>query len=147
MRFALAVTGLVLLVAGGAVEFRGADQPWDAAVRDGAQAYSTMDTLWIRQRLAEYAGYTGEQVVSALDKALGCGKTVSRDHDLAVVTRFSSHGKGLPDAELTVKARFSVPGAADPQLGFCGQFADAVSGSARGRRNSRSATGSWCGLR
>ncbi len=108
----------------------GADQPWDAAVREGAQAYSTKDTLWIRQRVAEYAGYTGEQVVSALDKALGCGKTVSGDHDLAVVTRFSSHGKGLPDdAELTVKARFSVPGAADPQLGFCGQFADARAAS------------------
>ncbi|WP_116200619.1 hypothetical protein [Amycolatopsis circi] len=104
----------------------GADQPWDAAVRNGAQAYSTKDALWIRQRLAEYEGYTGEQVVSGLDKALGCGKTASGDHDLAFVTRFSSHGKGLPeDSELTVKTRFSVPGVADPQLGFCGQFAEA----------------------
>lgn len=104
----------------------GVDQPWDAAVRNGAQAYSTKDTLWIRQRLAEYAGYTGSQVVSGLDKALGCGKTVSGDHDLAFVSRFSSHGKGLPeDAELTVKTRFSVPGSGDPQLGFCGQFAEA----------------------
>ncbi|MFE3175280.1 hypothetical protein ACFXPA_14145 [Amycolatopsis sp. NPDC059090] len=102
------------------------DQPWDAAVRNGAQAYSTKDTLWVRQRLAEYEGFTGSQVVSGLDKALSCGKTVSGDHDLAVVSRFSSHGKGLPeDAELTVKSRFSVPGTGDPQLGFCGQFAEA----------------------
>ncbi|WP_037359497.1 hypothetical protein [Amycolatopsis orientalis] len=104
----------------------GSDQPWDPAARNGAQAYSLKDTLSIRQRLAEYQGYTGEQVVSGLDKALACGKSVSEDHDLAIVTRFSTHGKGLPEgSELTVKTRFSVPGTADPQLGFCGQYAEA----------------------
>ncbi|MBB2505754.1 hypothetical protein [Amycolatopsis echigonensis] len=104
----------------------GTNQPWDSAARNGAQAYSTTDTLWIRQRLAEYEGYTGQQVVAGLDKALACGKTVSADHNLAFVTRFSKHGKGLPEnSELTVKTRFSVPGTTDPQLGFCGQFAEA----------------------
>ncbi|WP_162834181.1 hypothetical protein [Amycolatopsis circi] len=82
----------------------GADQPWDAAVQNGAQAISVTDTVQVRQLLAEYRDYSGEQVVSGLGKALDCGKVVVEDESLAV------------------KTRFSVPGVADPQLGFCGQF-------------------------
>ncbi|PKV97365.1 hypothetical protein ATK30_8346 [Amycolatopsis echigonensis] len=82
----------------------GADQPWDAAAQSGAQAISVTDQVEVRQVLAEYRGYSGEQVVTGLGQALGCGKAV------------------IEDEELAVKTRFSVPGVADPQLGFCGQF-------------------------
>ncbi|WP_406632252.1 hypothetical protein [Amycolatopsis sp. WGS_07] len=81
----------------------GADQPWDSAAKNGAQAGSVTDTVQIRELLAEYQGYSGEQVVSGLGKALDCGTAV------------------VEDEELAVKTRFSVPGG-DPQLGFCGQF-------------------------
>lgn len=82
----------------------GADQPWDSAAQNGAQAESVTDYVHIQQLLAEYRGYSGEQVVSGLGKALDCGKAV------------------VEDEELAVKTRFTVPGVADPQLGFCGQF-------------------------
>ncbi|MFD2472266.1 lipoprotein [Amycolatopsis silviterrae] len=81
----------------------GADQPWDSAAKNGAQAGSVTDTVQIRELVAEYQGYSGEQVVSGLGKALDCGTAV------------------VEDEELAVKTRFSVPGG-DPQLGFCGQF-------------------------
>ncbi|WP_158688051.1 MULTISPECIES: hypothetical protein [Actinomycetes] len=81
-----------------------ADQPWDSAAYNGAQAISVTDKAQVHQLLAQYQGYSGEQVVSGLGKALDCGKAVVEGEQLAV------------------KTRFSVPGVADPQLGFCGQF-------------------------
>ncbi|WP_409464549.1 hypothetical protein [Amycolatopsis sp. GA6-003] len=81
-----------------------ADQPWDSAAYNGAQAISVTDKAQVQQLLAQYQGYSGEQVVSGLGKALDCGKAVVEGEQLAV------------------KTRFSVPGVADPQLGFCGQF-------------------------
>ncbi|MYW93599.1 hypothetical protein G3I59_24040 [Amycolatopsis rubida] len=88
----------------------GADQPWDSAARNGAQAVSVTDQMEIGQLLAEYRGFSGEQVVSGLRAALNCGVAVVEERRLAV------------------KSRFSLPGVTDPHLGFCGQFNARVAG-------------------
>ncbi|UKD57777.1 hypothetical protein L3Q65_13970 [Amycolatopsis sp. FU40] len=88
----------------------GADQPWDSAAQNGAQAVSVTDQMQIGELLAEYRGFSGEQVVSGLRTALDCGNAVVEGRRLAV------------------KSRFSFPGVDDPHLGFCGQFNARVAG-------------------
>ncbi|MGW7537689.1 hypothetical protein [Amycolatopsis sp. NPDC054798] len=74
-------------------------RPWESALRSDAQATARTGELLVWQLAAEYDGYTGEQVLSAVDQALNCGKAVA--------------------------LRFSAPGVGDPQLGFCQRFREA----------------------
>ncbi|WP_409180309.1 hypothetical protein F9C11_27795 [Amycolatopsis sp. VS8301801F10] len=72
--------------------------PWEAALRIHAQASAVAGELNVWALAAEYVGYSGEQMVAVLDGALGCGENASSS------------------------TRFSVPGLADRQLGFCRRF-------------------------
>ncbi|WP_134661480.1 MULTISPECIES: hypothetical protein [unclassified Amycolatopsis] len=88
----------------------GADQPWDSDAQNGVRAVSVTDQMQIDELLAEYRGFSGEQVVSGLRTALDCGSAVVEGRRLAV------------------KSRFSVAGVADPHFGFCGQLNARVAG-------------------
>ncbi|MBB1152016.1 MULTISPECIES: hypothetical protein [Amycolatopsis] len=74
------------------------EMPWESALRNNTQASASAGELDVWQLAAVYQGYSGEQMVAVLDKALGCGENASST------------------------TRFSVPGLADRQLGFCRRF-------------------------
>ncbi len=82
-------------------------RPWDSALRSNVQATAVAGELSVWQLAAEYEGYSGEQLLSTVDKALNCGDAAAHDREL-----------GAPP-------RFSVLGVADPQLGFCRRFREA----------------------
>ncbi|ATY12390.1 hypothetical protein CU254_19490 [Amycolatopsis sp. AA4] len=73
-------------------------QPWESALRTNTQATATAGELNVWQLAAAYEGYSGEQMVTVLDGALSCGANASST------------------------TRFSIPGLADRQLGFCRRF-------------------------
>ncbi|MGV9293075.1 hypothetical protein [Amycolatopsis sp. NPDC003676] len=80
------------------------ERPWESAFRTDAQATARTGDLLVWQLVAAYDGYSGEQVLSTVDKALNCGDTAAHDPLPA----------GSP--------QFSVSAVADPQIGFCRRF-------------------------
>lgn len=78
-------------------------RPWESALRSDAQATARTGELLGWQLAAEYDGYTGEQVLSAVGKALSCADATA--------------------------PRFSALGVSDPQLGFCRRFREARTSS------------------